>query len=72
MFVSSTGNIAVTHEAKAATSDPFIHFVLAVFMAEIVKLLTCIGLVLLEEGTFLRFKASVHNAIIKNKTDTVS
>lgn len=46
--------------------------ILAVFMAEIVKLITCIGLVVIEEGTFLRFKASLHNAIIKNKMDTVS
>lgn len=43
----------------------------AVFLAELLKLVTCIGLVLLEEGTFLRFKASLHNAIIKNKVDTV-
>lgn len=41
-------------------------------MAEVVKLVTCIGLVIMEEGTFLRFKASLHNAIIKNKVDTVS
>lgn len=47
-------------------------FFQAVFCAELVKLITCIGLVLNEEGTFLRFKASLHNGIIKNKTDTVS
>lgn len=41
-------------------------------MAEMTKLLVCMVLVLLEEGTFLRFKASLHNAIIKNKVDTVS
>jgi Nucleotide-sugar transporter len=43
----------------------------AVFMAEITKLITCIGLVYMEEGTMLRFKASLYNAIIKNKVDTV-
>ena len=41
-------------------------------MAEITKLLTCLVLVFLEEGTMLRFKASLYNAIVKNKTDTVS
>lgn len=44
---------------------------LAVFMAEIVKLLTCLVLVLMEEGTLLRFKATLHSAIVKNKMDTV-
>lgn len=46
-------------------------FLPAVFCAELVKLITCVCLVLNEEGTFLRFKASLHNAIIKNKMDTV-
>lgn len=41
-------------------------------MAELTKLLTCLLLVFLEEGTTLRFKASLHNAIVKNKMDTVS
>lgn len=50
----------------------FFNEFLAVFMAEITKLLTCLVLVYLEEGTMLRFKASLHNAIVKNKTDTVS
>lgn len=40
-------------------------------MAEITKLLTCLALVFMEEGTTLRFKASLYNAIVKNKTDTV-
>jgi hypothetical protein len=41
-------------------------------MAEMTKLLTCLVLVFMEEGTMLRFKASLYNAIVKNKTDTVS
>lgn len=40
-------------------------------MAELVKLVTCMVLVFLEEGTFLRFKTSLHNAIVKNKMDTL-
>lgn len=40
-------------------------------MAELVKLVTCMGLVFLEEGTFLRLKTSLHNAIVKNKMDTL-
>lgn len=40
-------------------------------MAEITKLITCIALVFIEEGTMLRFKATLYNAIIKNKADTV-
>lgn len=40
-------------------------------MAEITKLLTCLVLVFMEEGTALRFKASLYNAIVKNKSDTV-
>lgn len=43
----------------------------AVFMAEVTKLLTCLVLVFLEEGTMLRFKTSLYNAIIKNKVDTL-
>lgn len=46
--------------------------VLAVFMAEVVKLVVCLFLVYLEEGSsMIRLKASLINAIIKNKTDTV-
>jgi len=44
----------------------------AVFAAELTKLITCMVLVFLEEGTLIRFKASLHNAIVKNKVDTVS
>jgi UDP-sugar transporter A1/2/3 len=40
-------------------------------MAEVTKLLTCMFLVFNEEGTFVRFKASLHSAIVKNKVDTL-
>lgn len=40
-------------------------------MAEVTKLITCIFLVFNEEGTFVRFKSSLYNAIIKNKVDTL-
>lgn len=47
--------------------------ILAVFMAEVVKLVVCLFLVYLEEGSsMIRLKASLINTIIKNKTDTVS
>lgn len=52
--------------------DNFFYIFLAVFMAELTKLLTCLVLVFMEEGTATRFKTSLHNAIIKNKLDTVS
>lgn len=68
IFFSSTGElhiIAGVPRLKSIYSS-------AVFCAELVKLLTCVVLVFMEEGTFLRFKASLHNAIVKNKTDTVS
>lgn len=56
----------------ATTRDgPIFFSSTAVFMAEITKLLTCLVLVFLEEGTMLRFKASLYNAIVKNKTDTL-
>lgn len=43
------------------------------FMAEVVKLVVCLFLVYLEEGSsMIRLKASLINTIIKNKTDTVS
>lgn len=42
-------------------------------MAEVVKLVVCLFLVYLEEGSsMIRLKASLINTIIKNKTDTVS
>lgn len=70
IFLSSTGK-AIIQISKTEAADENI-LILAVFCAEVVKLITCLGLVLLEEGTFLRLKASLHNAIVKNKTDTVS
>lgn len=44
----------------------------AVFCAELLKLVTCFIIVYKEEGTAVRFKASLHSAVIKNKGDTVS
>lgn len=71
MFFSSTGNLNTLFHFSHSNSHP-VNIISAVFMAELSKLLTCIVLVLIEEGTFIRFKASFHNAIIKNPVDTVS
>jgi len=56
--------------AKTREGDIFFSST-AVFCAELLKLLTCLVLVFMEEGTALRFKASLHSAIIKNKVDTL-
>lgn len=42
----------------------------AVVMSELVKLLTCLVLVYMEEGTFLRLRSTLHNTIIKQPMDT--
>lgn len=45
---------------------------LAVFMAELVKLLTCLVLVFYEEGEdFQRFVKKLHTTVVKNYMDTV-
>lgn len=40
-------------------------------MAEMVKLLTCLFLVFREEGSLHKLQTGLHNAIIKNKADTL-
>lgn len=73
IFFSSTGRNERFMENLIEEIIIFVKFfILAVFMAELTKLLVCMVLVFMEEGTLLRFKASLHNAIVKNKTDTVS
>lgn len=40
-------------------------------MAEVVKLITCLIIVKIEEGTFEKFLRSLHTTVIKNSTDTL-
>ncbi|KAE8744683.1 hypothetical protein FOCC_FOCC008686 [Frankliniella occidentalis] len=43
----------------------------AVLMSEFVKLITCLGIVWKEEGSFARATASIHNTVIKQPLDTL-
>lgn len=70
IFYSSTGKTEFLLCSRFAIL--IYRSLLAVFCAELVKLLTCLVLVFMEEGTYLRFRASLYNAIVKNKADTVS
>lgn len=72
IFFSSTGEFILILSLKMVDFSCLRFMFSAVFCAEMLKLLTCLVLVFMEEGTALRFKASLHSAIIKNKVDTVS
>lgn len=70
MFLSSTGKSFRT--VFELFIDLFSVSLLAVFMAELVKLLTCLVLVFFEEGEdFQRFIKKLHITVVKNYMDTV-
>ncbi|XP_043260701.1 UDP-galactose translocator [Colletes gigas] len=56
--------------ARTRSGDMFLSST-AVVMAEVVKLLTCLVLVFIEEGNFLKFCNSLKLAIIKQPIDTL-
>ncbi|XP_076749407.1 UDP-galactose transporter [Xylocopa sonorina] len=56
--------------ARTRSGDMFLSST-AVLMAEVVKLLTCLILVLIEEGNFSKFISSLHTTIIKQPIDTL-
>lgn len=71
-FISTTGNI--NNPLRSLPFEITILFlpVSAVFMAEIVKLVTCLVLVFLEEGKNAeKFVTALHRTIIKNPVDTI-
>ncbi|CAL7944466.1 unnamed protein product [Xylocopa violacea] len=56
--------------ARTRSGDMFLSST-AVLMAEVVKLLTCLILVFIEEGNFPKFCTSLHTNIIKQPIDTL-
>ncbi|CAB0043147.1 unnamed protein product [Trichogramma brassicae] len=56
--------------ARTRSGDMFLSST-AVFMAEVVKLITCLVVVFLQEGSFNKFLNALNNTIIKNPKDTL-
>ncbi|XP_001601496.2 UDP-galactose translocator isoform X2 [Nasonia vitripennis] len=56
--------------ARTRSGDMFLYST-AVFMAEVVKLITCLFMVFLEEGSFSKFISALDNTVIKQPKDTL-
>lgn len=72
LFLSSTGKDFVLLIKSFAFNRERPHHITAVLMSEVVKLLTCLVLVFLEEGkNVLRWKSVLHSTIVKQPMDTL-